>query len=406
MTHALRKLVDHPLIFPLYVPTFIFSFCQGLLLPILPLYVSDFDVSYSLIGLVLAGEGLGMLMTDIPTGMMLRRFSGKRAMLVGIGFTVLSVAALIWAQSIFEALIYRLVAGFGLALFSVSRHAFIAETTGLHSRGRALALFGGLNRIGAFIGPAMGGQIAASYGLRAPFLLFVLAGLAVMLIIALALKEHLPQERGGPSSKPHHYHLLLTLKTYYRLFAVAGVGQLFAQMIWTGRTVIIPLYAADILGLGVQDIGLIFSISAAVDMSLFYPAGYLMDQYGRKYAIVPSFLFQAIGMALIPFAAGFMSLLLVASIISFGNGLSSGTMLTVGADLAPPEARGEFLGIWRLIGDLGSSGGPLVVGNVANWVALPTAALVLSAAGIATALIFMLFVPETLKSRADVKYLT
>jgi MFS family permease len=227
-----------------------------------------------------------------------------------------------------------------------------------------------------------------------------------MLIIALFIKEHLPQERGGPAAKPHHYHLILTLKTYYRLFAFAGVGQLFAQMIRTGRTVIIPLYAADILGLGVQDIGLIFSISAAVDMSLFYPAGYLMDQYGRKYAIVPSFLFQAIGMALIPFAAGFISLLLVASLISFGNGLSSGTMLTVGADLAPPEARGEFLGIWRLIGDLGSSGGPLVVGNVANWVALPTAALVLSAAGIATVLIFMLFVPETLKTRASVRQVT
>ena len=52
MTNSVRKLFDHPLIFPLYVPTFIFSFCQGLLLPVLPVYVSDFDVSYSLIGLV------------------------------------------------------------------------------------------------------------------------------------------------------------------------------------------------------------------------------------------------------------------------------------------------------------------------------------------------------------------
>lgn len=402
MLNSARKLFDHPLIFPLYVPTFIFSFCQGLLVPILPLYVSDFDVSYSLIGLVLAGEGLGMLITDIPTGMMLRRFSGKRAMLVGIGFTVLSVAGLIWAQSIFEALAYRLMAGFGLALFSVSRHAFIAETIGLHSRGRALALFGGINRIGSFVGPAIGGQIAASYGLRAPFYLFVLAGLLVMAIITLALKEHLPQERGGPSAKPHHYHLILTLKTYYRLFAFAGVGQLFAQMIRTGRTVIIPLYAADILGLGVENIGLIVSIAAAVDMSLFYPAGVLMDRYGRKYAIVPSFFLQALGMALIPLAAGFTSLLLVACLISFGNGLSSGTMLTVGADLAPPEARGEFLGLWRLIGDVGSSGGPLVVGNVANFVALPTAALALSAAGITAVLIFILFVPETLKARSQV----
>jgi MFS-type transporter involved in bile tolerance (Atg22 family) len=80
-------------------------------------------------------------------------------------------------------------------------------------------------------------------------------------------------------------------------------------------------------------------------------------------------------------------------------------MLTIGADMAPPEARGEFLGLWRLIGDLGSSGGPLIVGVVASLVALPTAALALSGAGLATVLIFALFVPETLKDRGPMRRL-
>lgn len=406
MTNSLRKLFDNPLILPLYLPTLIFSFCQGLLVPILPLYVADFDVSYGLIGLVLAGEGLGMLVTDIPTGMMLRYFSGKRAMLIGITCTVLSVAALIWVNSIMGALLCRLVAGFGLALFSVSRHAYMAEAISLGNRGRATALFGGLNRIGTFIGPAIAGKLAGMYGLRAPFFLFVLAGGVALLIIAITLKsrEHSrPQE--SATARPHHYHIVSTIKTHYRLLAFAGVGQLFAQMIRNGRTVIVPLYAADVLGLDVQSIGLVISIAAAVDMSLFYPAGLLMDRYGRKFAIVPSFLIQAIGMAFIPLAGSFMTLLFVASIISFGNGLGSGSMLTVGADLAPPDARGEFLGLWRLIGDLGSSGGPLVVGTVAAWVALPTAALALSGAGLAAVIIFVLFVPETLKTGVQIKRL-
>jgi len=83
-------------------------------------------------------------------------------------------------------------------------------------------------------------------------------------------------------------------------------------------------------------------------------------------------------------------------LIGFANGFSSGSMMTLGADLAPKNARGEFLGVWRFIGDAGSSGAPLVVGGIADWLVLPTAAWVISLSGIAAAAIFGFLVPETL----------
>ena len=45
-----------------------------MLIPVLPLYVADFDVSYGLIGAVLAAEALGTLVADVPAGMLLGRF--------------------------------------------------------------------------------------------------------------------------------------------------------------------------------------------------------------------------------------------------------------------------------------------------------------------------------------------
>ena len=103
-----------------------------------------------------------------------------------------------------------------------------------------------------------------------------------------------------------------------------------------------------------------------------------MDQLGRKFAIVPCFAIQAIGMFLIPFTGGFGSLLLVTILIGIGNGLGSGAMMTLGADLAPPDSRAEFLGIWRLIGGCGGTGGPFVVGSVADLFGLPAAAWVMA----------------------------
>ena len=394
LSNALQAIRQNNLILPVYVPSLIFAFAQGMLVPILPLYAIDFGVSYGLIGLLLAGEALGMLFGDVPAGMLIRRLGKKWSMLAGVGLAALTTIALMWAQSIPEALVYRLLSGFGIALFSVARHAYLAEMVTISSRGRAIALFGGVSRIGRFAGPAIGGFVAAVYGLRTPFLVFGLINAITLLVVGLFVyRTHTMVVAGSPSRK---HHLFATLKAHYRVLTSAGTAQLFAQMIRAGRDVIIPLYAADILGLNVQQIGLIISVAAAVDMTLFYPAGLLMDRLGRKFAIVPCFALQAIGMALIPLTASFGGLIAAACLIAFGNGLGSGTMMTLGADLSPPETRGEFLGVWRLIGDVGASGAPIVAGAVAEILVLPAAALVLSGAGFVAVAVFAFMVPETL----------
>jgi MFS family permease len=135
-----------------------------------------------------------------------------------------------------------------------------------------------------------------------------------------------------------------------------------------------------------------------------------MDRLGRKFASVPSFLVMAIGMAIVPFTTSYVGMLVATCIIGFGNGIGSGTMMTLGADLAPREATGEFLGVWRLIGDVGSTGGPLVVGGLADTAALLTAStatglmvssLTLSGVGVLAAATLLLFVRETLTPRVS-----
>ena len=172
-------------------------------------------------------------------------------------------------------------------------------------------------------------------------------------------------------------------------------------MIRASRQVLIPLYGANTLGLELQAVGLIMSLSSFIDLSMFYPAGVLMDRLGRKYAIVPCFFLQAVGMAVLPLTTSAAGLLVAAAVIGLGNGLGSGTMMTLGADLAPKEALGEFLGVWRLIGDGGSMGAPLAVGAIADLLSLSTAALVMAGVGGAAVAVFAFKVPETLERREE-----
>ncbi len=375
-----------------YLPALLLSFCNGLLVPTLPLFASSLHVSLGVVGVVLGAEAIGTLLADVPAGVLLGRFSDKTVMLGGLTLVAVSVLLLVPAQSVVLVIGLRLMSGFGMALFNLSRHAFLTEATRDGRRGRAISTFGGVSRAGAFVGPALGGLLAAALGLRAPFVLYaavVAAALLGVVRFVPATSPHSPPPGAAPR--------LAAVGRFAAVLSTAGLAQLMAQTLRAGRKVLLPLYASQVLGLDVGAVGLILSASAFADLTLFYPAGWLMDRRGRKFAIVPSFLLQSVGLALVPLTHGFAALLAVAVGLGFGNGLSAGTMMTLGSDLAPREALGEFLGVWRLVGDAGSSGGPLLVGAVAEALDLGMAALAIAAVGVGAALVFAYRVPETLR---------
>ena len=390
------------LVLPFYLPALMITLGNGLLVPILPLYATSFEIGYGLIGLILAGEGLGTLVADVPTGMLQRRFGNKQVMMMGMALTMVSVTLLFVSQSVWVVFLLRVIAGFGRAMYTVSAHVYITNNVMLEQRGKAISMYGGTHRLGGFVGPAVGGIVAGLVGLRFGFLLCGIVSAFGVICVALYTRNR--SEDSGAASAPHGHqlHVLTVLQSNYRVLASAGTAQVFAQMIRAGRTVIIPLFAAEMLGLAVDQIGLIVSLSVAVDFSLFVVAGWLMDRFGRKFAIVPCFAIQALGMALIPLTSSFGGLLFAAVLIGVGNGLGAGSMMTLGSDLSPIQSRGEFLGVWRLIGDLGHTGAPLVVGAIADILVLTSAVWVIAGSGLAAASIFLFFVPETLKRKHPV----
>lgn len=381
------------LLLPVYVPTILLALGQGLLVPTLPFFALEFNVSFAAASLVLAAAGIGTMIADVPAGMLLGRLGLKPTMLLGAGMVVVSTLALAFASYYPELIAYRLIAGVGTAMWGLSRHAFITESIDPRERGRAISMFGGINRIGMFGGPALGGFIGTFFGLTASFYLASFLGAIAFVISLIYIKDTRVQTH---SSRQMRWSLVRAMiRSNWRDLAAASVAQTFGQLIRSGRQTIIPFYGIAVLGLSVGQIGAIQSASATVDMLLFVPAGIIMDRYGRKVASVPSFAIMALGMALIPLAFDFWSMISIALLIGIGNGLGSGAMMTLGADLAPRGATGEFLGLWRLIGDSGQASGPLVVGALTDTLGHEESAFVLAAVGFSASLILALMVKET-----------
>ncbi len=388
-TQAARR----ALLLSVYVPTALLSLAEGILLPTLPLFALEFDVSFAMASFVIAAAGIGTLIADVPAGMLLGRLGLKPTMLLGAAMVVVGTFMIAFAPNIETLIAFRFISGIGTALWGLSRHAFITESIDPRQRGRAISVFGGINRIGMFGGPAVGGIIGSTIGLEASFI--VASGLGVLGLIAsyIYVKDTRVVVH---TSRGVRWGLVRSLiRTNWRDLGAASVAVIFAQLIRSGRQTIIPFYGASVLGLGAAEVGLIQTASSSIDMMLFIPAGYLMDNFGRKVAAVPSFAIMGVGMVLIPFTTSYLTLMGAAMLIGLGNGLGSGTMMTLGADLAPPGATGEFLGLWRLIGDTGRATGPLAVGSLTDALGFEYTAYILAGVGLGAALILAVLVKET-----------
>jgi MFS family permease len=92
-------------------------------------------------------------------------------------------------------------------------------------------------------------------------------------------------------------------------------------------------------------------------------------------------LIMGASMMALPLAHGAVILTVLAMLMSVGNGIGSGIMMTLGADVAPAEGRLPFLSVWRVMSDVGNAAGPVVVSVVATLSSLAAGIVAIGALG-------------------------
>lgn len=388
---ALRSLV-----WSVYLPTFLFSVGQGAVLPVIPLFALELGASVGVAAFIVGLRGLGTMLFDLPSGILLARLGDRGSMVAGTALVAVAAVGASLSRSVAFLAVLILFMGGGWAFWQLARLAYVSEVVPVAQRGRALSLVGGSMRVGTFVGPILGGLLGKLFGLEAAFYAQAVMGLAASALMFVAVRDD-----GGSEALGGHGlggRLLTTLAAHRRIFLGAGLAVVALQVLRQGRQVFLPLWG-DAIGLDVAQIGLVFGASSLVDASLFYPVGVLMDRWGRKWAGVPSLLLLSLGLLLLPATDSLVGFVLVALLTGVGNGFGTGIIQTLGADFAPADRRGEFLGVWRLLSDVGNAGGPLAVGLIVGVASLGAASVACGGLGLVGVWAMGYLVPETLTRR-------
>ncbi len=284
-----------------------------------------------------------------------------------------------------------------------------------------LSLLGGTFRLGIFIGPFLSAGLIALFGdIRASVWFFAACLLATVVLVLCAPDPEVQlqaQERarrmtdaetagevvdtGEPitGSVPtiERRGVFRTMWTHRVVLSRLGVAAASLSAVRSARQAVLPIWGVSI-GLDAQTIALVVGISGAIDFALFYASGQVMDRFGRLWAALPAMILMGIGFLALSFthdlSSAAMWFAMFAAVLGVGNGLSSGILLTLGADVAPHNDPAPFLGSWRTLSDAGGAAAPLLVSGIAAVSSLAVATGAIGVVGLLGAVAFVRWVPR------------
>ena len=269
-------------------PATLFGLAEGAMLPVIALSSIDRGASAAIAALITALLGIGSLVTNIPSGILATRIGERKSMLVA---AAVAVAGLILCLvDLGRGGLSLVVFGFGVLLlgaassvYTLARQSYLTEIVPPEMRARALSTLGGTLRIGMFAGPFLGAGAEDLWGLPGAYYVSLAAMTGAAVIVYRVPDLEKSDEHRAAAAEVTSAGIL---KQHWRTFAILGTGVVLLQAIRQTRQVVIPLWGAHI-GLSPTANSVIYGIAGFIDVLTFYPAGKVMDLYGRRWVAVP-----------------------------------------------------------------------------------------------------------------------
>lgn len=391
----------------------------GIVIPSIPIFADSFGVSALAASAVVSAFALMRFVSSPFAGAWTNRFGERTVLATGLGIVAVSSLLAGLAQSFPQLLVLRGIGGIGSAMFTVSAMALLLRVVDADQRGRASAAWQGGFLVGGVAGPAIGGILLA-LSIRAPF--FFYAGtLAVATVIALvflsparlAAREAavVASEPSTPDSVPDDRPGGWT--ELRQALGNGGYRAALAVNLATGltafglRAALIPLFVVQALQQGPSLSGWAFLVAAVVQAAFLVPAGRLTDLRGRRPAMIIGTVATIAGMLLLvadDMATGSLSIALIVffvsmAVMSIGTAFLGSAPSAVVGDIMGGRQGGSVVAAFQMVSDIGAVIGPLLGGLLLDLYGFEWA-FAFGAAVAAVALVFVLLMPETLRSRA------
>ncbi len=338
-----------------------FSIITGMSLSssFLSLLADELDPSGRLVGMVVSAWFLSRIFIELPAGIISDRIGRRTLFVGGLGMSLIGPVLCSQASNIYILIVGRSIWGLGAALYFSSNMALLMDILPEGTRGSALGFFQGIENVGSFIGAPVGAFLATVFSFRQVFYFTILF---VLLSFLVALKSSEMREVTGRKESRNKLSfkqitaslrnwniITVCLSVLLRMLVIQGIFQTVLQ-----------LYLNKNMGLTVGDIGWVVSMKVAGQVVFLLIAGSLSDRFGRKPVLAIGFGVGALSLVAFLLSNNFAGLLFSGLLGGIGEGLGLTTLMALLTDVAPDNARGGAVGLYRTFMDLGGFFGPIL----------------------------------------------
>ena len=377
----------------------------GGVMPALPLYAQSFGVSASAIGMAVGIYGLARFAGAMPSAWIADTLGRRPGLAIGGVVTALGNLWCAVASSYPEFIMARFVAGAGAGLIVTTGQIVLADITTPERRGRMVSIYQGTFIFAAGVGPFPGGLLSEHFGLNAPFYAYTFAGLGAAMVAWFAVGETRgfgqPTTRGRGGGAGMSLLAQLQRLVGLRGYVLACMVSLANAAARTGALFsIVPLLGSLRLGLSVTEIGFALAFGTVVGLLAAYPGGMLVDHFGRKAVIAPSTSLSGLAMLLFCVAPSYAWFMAAAIAWGVASSIGGAAPSVYAADCAPPGLNATTVSVFRMTGDIGYVGGPLLLGLIMDLYGPETSLIVAAGLLVVMGGLFAAFAPETYRARA------
>lgn len=376
----------------LVAANFVVALGYGVVAPVLPQYARHFGVSIAAATFVITAFAVMRLVGAPPAGFLVQRLGERRVYISGLIIVAVSTAACALAESYWQLLLFRSLGGIGSAMFTVSSLGLMIRISPPDARGRVAGLFSSGFMIGSVGGPILG-ALTVGLGLSAPFLIYGAALLVAATVVFISLRRSTviagSDEEGGVPVPfgivwRHRAYKAALLSNFATGWASFGL-----------RIALVPLFVVEVLGRSPGVAGLALTAFAVGNISVVIPSGYLSDRLGRRRLLIFGLTLASVSTALVGFTTSLPVFMVAAYIAGAATGIFVSPQQAAVADVVGSKSRGgTAVATFQMMADVGSIGGSLLVGMIAQYFSFSWA-FVISGAILLVAALGWVFAPET-----------
>lgn len=375
----------------LIVANAVIALGYGVVAPVLPEYARHFGVSISAATFVITAFALMRLVFAPPTGLLLQKLGERRVYVSGLVIVALSTGACAFAQTYWQLLLFRSLGGIGSTMFFISALGLMIRVSPPDARGRVAGMFSSAFLIGSVGGPVLG-SVTAGLGLSAPFLIYGAALLVAAAVVFISLRHSSLAAPAPAQGDPITVRVALANRAY-RAALLSNFATGWSA--WGLRVALVPLFVTEVLDRGTGIAGLALATFAIGNVAAVIPSGRLSDRVGRRHLLIVGLTAAGLSTMVVGLTDDLPMFLLSGFVAGFATGMFTAPQQAAVADIIGNRASGgTAVATFQMMADVGSIGGSLLVGMIAQYFSFGWAFLI-SGAILLAAAVGWFFAPET-----------